>query len=183
MELKNILIHEYFTTADRQPYDYLFKYSESSKDVFKLGDLINRPFGAVKDFQFKMNQGITISDLIDFIVLLTGQTIKQVCNYKITDLIHCNGYVKNQIEFINSLEETNLISPYDPIADEADVSRFNKFGYIVQLDSLAGGDLTKYEGIRAMPYIDCFTKLLLEKERAEFMEQVNKIRTKRYGKV
>ncbi|MBD1394596.1 hypothetical protein [Mucilaginibacter glaciei] len=48
---------------------------------------------------------------------------------------------------------------------------FEKFKYINTVNSLAGGDITKWESILAMPYERILTKLLLNKTEAEYQKR------------
>jgi hypothetical protein len=57
----------------------------------------------------------------------------------------------------------------------AGIQAFEKFRYINTVNSLAGGDITKWQLILAMPYERILTKLLLNKTEAEYQ--------KRYGEM
>jgi len=57
----------------------------------------------------------------------------------------------------------------------AGIQSFEKFRYINTVNALAGGDITKWELILAMPYERVLTKLLLNKTEAEYQ--------KRYGEM
>lgn len=51
----------------------------------------------------------------------------------------------------------------------------NRFGYRTTLDSLAGGDVTKYEEILNMPYSHFYTKLVMDKATAEYQERLREL--------
>jgi len=59
---------------------------------------------------------------------------------------------------------------------EADPSGFEIFGAMVTVDNLAGGDVTKWEEVKAMPYETIFAKLLLIKTRIEYDKRLAEIR-------
>ena len=50
----------------------------------------------------------------------------------------------------------------------AGIRAFGKFSYINTVNALAGGDLTKWSLVLAMPYERVLTKLLLNKAEAEY---------------
>jgi len=76
-----------------------------------------------------------------------------------------------------------LTGAVDADAEQAEVERFDKFGYWIQIDKLAGGDPLKYEGVMNLTYQDCFTKLYYEVEKADYQETLNKIKSRKNGKV
>lgn len=54
---------------------------------------------------------------------------------------------------------------------KAGIRAFEKFKYINTVNSLAGGDITKWHEILAMPYDRVLTKLLLNKTEAEYQRR------------
>jgi hypothetical protein len=53
----------------------------------------------------------------------------------------------------------------------AGIKSFEKFKYINTVNSLANGDLTKWNDILNMPYERVLTKLLLNKAEAEYQRR------------
>lgn len=53
----------------------------------------------------------------------------------------------------------------------AGIQAFEKFKYINTINALAGGDVTKWHLILAMPYERVLTKLLLNKTEAEYQKR------------
>ena len=84
-----------------------------------------------------------------------------------------------QVERINKIENS-LLSHY-PSEDElaAGMDRFGKYSPILQVDSLAGGDILKYEKIRQLTYSDCLTKLALDKERNDYQKDYQSIMSRK----
>lgn len=183
MELKNIAIYQYFELADQSEYDYLLKYCTDSKDVFSIGDFTALSFGIVKDLQYKFSRGLMVKEIIDAFCEIKAIELKDFAKTKWFDFVKACNHLKKQIEFINSIEDSALTSGGDARLEEAGIDRFNKFGYVIQVDKLAGGDVTKYEQVKNLPYSDCFAKLYLEKERDEFNEAYRKILNRQHGKV
>jgi hypothetical protein len=54
---------------------------------------------------------------------------------------------------------------------KAGIQAFEKFKYINTVNSLAGGDLTKWDTILNMPYERVLTKLLLSKTESEYQKR------------
>ena len=57
----------------------------------------------------------------------------------------------------------------------AGIHTFEKFKYINTVNSLAGGDITKWTDILNMPYDRILTKLLLNKTEAEYQRKYNEL--------
>jgi hypothetical protein len=57
----------------------------------------------------------------------------------------------------------------------AGIQAFDKFKYINTLNSLAGGDITKWALILNMPYERILTKLLLNKTEAEYQRKYSEL--------
>ncbi|GAC1312334.1 MAG: hypothetical protein NVSMB24_33620 [Mucilaginibacter sp.] len=58
---------------------------------------------------------------------------------------------------------------------KAGIQSFEKFKYINTVNSLAGGDLTKWTKILNMPYERVLTKLLLSKAEAEYQRRYSEL--------
>ncbi len=72
-------------------------------------------------------------------------------------------------------ENKLLASVPTALEKKAGIKSFEKFKYINTVNSLAGGDITKWSLILNMPYERILTKLLLNKTEAEYQ--------KRYGEL
>lgn len=60
---------------------------------------------------------------------------------------------------------------------KAGIQAFEKFKYINTVNSLAGGDVTKWADILNLPYERMFTKLLLNKTEAEYQRRYTDLLT------
>jgi len=58
---------------------------------------------------------------------------------------------------------------------KAGIQAFEKFKYINTVNALAGGDITKWSVILAMPYDRVLTKLLLNKTEAEYQRRYSEL--------
>lgn len=183
MEIENIIIAKYFELQDRKTYDYIINYSTDSKDLFNIGDFTNLTFGVVKDMQYKFNKGIGIKSILEFISNHTEQELSEIGKTNFMDFVKAFNYIKKQIEFINTIEENSLVGVMDADAEQAGVDRFDKYGYWIQIDKLAGGDPLKYEAVKNLTYLDCHTKLYYEVEKEDYNSTLNKIRNRKHGKV
>jgi len=58
---------------------------------------------------------------------------------------------------------------------KAGIQSFEKFKYINTINSLAGGDITKWGEILNIPYERILTKLLLNKTEAEYQKRYSEL--------
>jgi len=72
--------------------------------------------------------------------------------------------------------ENRLLTSLPTILEKkAGIQSFEKFKYINTVNSLAGGDITKWAEILNMPYERVLTKLLLNKTEAEYQKRYSEL--------
>ena len=177
MKLINIRLHEFnaLTHEEAEPYLFALKYSKESepRDVLGFGDITKKTFGEVKDIQYIL----TRQDAIDRLIKIIGY--KSLKNISVFDFFAHYRYICAEVERVNQIENELLSHEPTPEEVEAGLDGFGRFSSILQIDSLAGGDVLKYNQIRALPYEDGLTKLALDKERSEYQRRFNKILTRK----
>jgi hypothetical protein len=181
MKLANISFLEYYNLKDRDDYNFALKYAEiKERDLLNIGLFTSLSFGFVKDVQteFNTNGFIPWNEFFQFIHDLTGIHKNKLAIKKLFDLHAFRLYFYKQVEYINELEKNNLGHTSDPDEMAAGIEDFGKYGAFIQFDNLAKGDVLKYDQVRQIEYNVCFTKLLLDAERLEFQERLNKIKSK-----
>ena len=84
-----------------------------------------------------------------------------------------NGIAKSILE-ITEIENNAL--GHTPTGDEIiaseEVGGFDSFGYLPELDKLAGGDILKYDAIRKQSWSDCFSKLAYESRQMRYQNKM-----------
>ena len=144
------------------------------KDHYKFGQMVKRTFYEVKELQRLFYEPDHFQELIKYILTFVTEKDPDVPKF-----FSFMNYLRKEISLINEIEEAAL--SYYPTSDEhrAGVERFAKYGYMMPIDSLAGGDVLKYELIKKVPYEVAFTKLSMEKDRADFDKALFEIRKPR----
>lgn len=71
-----------------------------------------------------------------------------------------------QKQFENEIEASHV---------EAGIEIFNKYGDMNNLETLSLGDVTKWEGIKAIDRGTIYAKLMFNKDRHEFQRKLNEI--------
>ena len=156
---------------------FALKYSNKTKprDVYNIGRLTKRSFYDVKELQRLLYDPDGFYKSIKFVLDLIN-----VKNPDLFEFFAFFNYCKLEIEKVTEME-TNGLS-YNPSADEerAGIDRFNKFGYLTAIDSLAGGDVLKWPEIRNMEYEAAFSKLMLDKERSDFDRELFRVQSRKH---
>jgi hypothetical protein len=178
MEIRDITLKEYFELEDRSEYDFVMKYSQrfnEPTDIFGMGELTNRSFGFVKDLQYTFSEGVEWKELINFVEVLTGETQRKLIEYRFIDWCKFMAFMVESLGTISKLEE-HLVYQTTGADEDAGISNLNKFGVFIQIDTLAKGDIRLYEQIRGLKYDLCFTKLLMDKEIQEYINNRSKVK-------
>jgi len=175
IELLPLTVAEYSNLENTRDYDfamlYAFKFTDPV-DEYNVGDVMELPFGFIKDFQFELEHGLTFAKLVDFVLQYTGK--KTVGPQPLDKFCRFANYLKKSIEDIIEIENQTL--SYEPSDKEqnAGMDRFKDLGVYLQIRSLTGGDVTKVESVRALPYSLCFTELFAAKQLYEYNKELNK---------
>ena len=87
---------------------------------------------------------------------------------------HCQTFFYLLSKIIET--ENKLLSSVPTVLEKrAGVQSFEKFKYINTVNSLSGGDVTKWPEILNMPYERVLTKLLLNKCEAEYQKRYSEL--------
>lgn len=102
-------------------------------------------------------------------------TLEELNAYNPKQLLYFTLWVMDALEEINEMEMTNLQSFPEPDMVNAGINELNQFGILNTIDSLAKGDILKWDLVVKKPYYDVFTKLLKDKKEAEFNKRYTKL--------
>lgn len=177
--IKNFRLKEFYKQSEELQEEYinLLRFSNpipTAKQLWSLRlrdvDFIKTSFGSGDD-----------SDLIDIVARVQGIEAEDVYNLKIVEFFGLIADVKKQLKEINEVEAVALTPSGANFKWEAvnGSEKMSKFGIYNTLDSLALGDITKYETIMEMEYSEVFTVLYMKKTRAELDEEMSKLTIKK----
>ncbi len=99
---------------------------------------------------------------------------------KITEFYALLNSITKQLENLIALEERELTPKHSDHKWELveGSKRLSKMGAIATIDSLAGGDILKWQKVIELPYITVFNKLRLDRIKADIQGDMEKIKTK-----
>jgi hypothetical protein len=180
VNVKNISYKEYFELKDSTMYDYYLEYGEfEPEDTLNIGSFFDLTFGFVKDMQYYASEGLNWQVFFESVSEVTGKDIKELSDMSLFDLHKCRLYCIEEVKRINEIEVNNLGHQPSAAEERADISRFNSYGPFIQFDKLAGGNVLKFDKIKELKYDFCFTKLKLEADRDSYMEDYQRIISKK----
>ena len=177
-EIEIISMLDYINLQDKSLYNYVSNYSSKlnePKDVFKFDSLKNKTFGEVKDIQYFFQKGINWMDLINFVETYCEIDAKESVKTGFFEWCQFRRYIESELDGIYKIEM--LLNYQSTGKDEsAGIDKLAKYGVLIQIDQLALNDITKRKEVRAINYMEAFTKLLKDKEIDEYTQQLNKIK-------
>lgn len=90
-------------------------------------------------------------------------------------------WIREQYKKINELESSYLVTIPDPKLLQAGIKDLDVLGDVNTVDSLAGGDILKWEKIRKLPYSEVFNKLLKNTIEARINKKLVELNKKKFS--
>ena len=136
--------------------------------------IFNMRFRDVQDLKDLMVSG-TVADIVRCVEICCGS----IEDMRILEFFRYLNSIKDQLESIAHAEEVSLSSDRPNFKWEAvnGSERMKRFGVYNTLDSLAGGDILKWDAVLDLEYADVFTKLYMEKTKADIESEMNQLKT------
>lgn len=182
-----------FLSLENQIIDDYLPILELLSPVAEVDDPISETFGKLKipsvrslkwgkvvTLKHLLSEGTTEA-IIEAVSIITKLPKESVYHFTIIPFYSIyNGMLAQLIE-INNMEVNELYSEdEDVVMIEAQANeRMAKYGVINTIDSLAGGDITKWAEIEELPYMVVFTKLRMEKTRGDIKRDVKAIQERK----
>ena len=171
--------------SEEKKRDYIFLVDFGIFDGEKLKEddyiygkpMSELPFEKVKTFMTLYAAG-DIQQIMQEIMDELG--LEYILGMKAWQVILSFRKILHDIENLIDIENRTLVSQFPSefsgLAEQVDFTMFNQEYF--QLNDLAGGDITKFDTIRKMPYKECFVQLLYIFKNNEFEKAVTKSMTK-----
>lgn len=153
------MVNEILNNINKENFDLLLKLGKRGNYLYEieLPGLIYMSYGFVKiELPDLLTKG-SIQDLIQSLCKERNIAFKEAVSEKeITALVL---WLKDELEQIFKLESEYLSNPPEPDMIAAGVKELDEMGEINVIDSLAGGDVLKWDLVKALPYHVVFDKL------------------------
>jgi hypothetical protein len=182
VDQKTVLNVSYREILDLPVNDFVY-YKQLGKslkpDNGGLPDVELWNFGKVKELQYIMRESVVyeqVPNILAFVYENTkpGYHFSQKWYKTIAKYNHVLKEMEKIVEKEKALE-------YEPDADQisAGIENFAQFGPFATIDSLADGNVLLYDEIEAKPYNLIFTKLLHERVKSEYINNLTAIKSKK----
>lgn len=163
-------------------FDLIRKFGKRKKELFgkEPRQLIYLPYGFVKiDLPEMLNEA-------DFENVVFECFEKKVSKKKIRKLEQTESipfvlWVYDELQNIIKIEKEYLTSNPEPDLVHAGIDRLNELGETNLIDTLAGGDILKWEKVKQMPYhviFDKQRKMKLESDIQKNLARIQKEKAK-----
>ena len=181
----DIAYNQYVAMSEEKKRDYIFliDFGKFNGEKLKEEDYIygkplaELPWGKVKTFMTLYAAG-DIQQIMQEIMDELG--LEFILGMKAWAVILSFRKILHDIENLIDIENNTLVSQYPSeyggLAEQVDFSAFSTEYF--QLNDLTGGDITKFDTIRKIPYKECFVQLLYIFKNNEFEKAVTKSMTK-----
>lgn len=155
-------------------YVNILQYSLPIDTENKVFDLSLREVEFIKTHLFSDNT----EDLIEIISTVQNLTASEVYELPITTFYGLHKSITEQIKTIvegeeNALRSTHINFKWEQVRGSERLSRFGIYNII---DSLAGGDILKYDTIFELPYAVVMQKLIMDKIKDDLQLEMGKIK-------
>ena len=144
--------------------DSIIKYGKRS-DTYKgvKYDFIRLPYWLVK---VELASALQEGNLFKAVEIVVGEEVEQDKESASFAL-----WLFDSFRQILEMEEKALSSKPNQKLIDAGIERMNIFGELNIINTLANGDLLKYEAVKKLPYEDVFNKLLMDKIESEINKE------------
>lgn len=193
MKLERLTLGQVLQLSDSTDYFTVAKFL-LPKNIFKIKPLEEQTFGLIKEMQ---QAGEQPDKMVDFFVRLRkdepipelvidgnkatterlsreDEDIARVMALDFLNFFHQWHWITNHLRVITKRESDFLGHEPTPKEEQAGIENLYKYGAFATIDILAGGDPLRYEAIEAIDYLVIFTKLRMEKERADYQINLNR---------
>ena len=178
MKITNYKLIEFMNQPPELVQEYLvalryLKPRETAREVFSMKlkevEMIKRTLNSGED-----------RDLLKIVAAVQDISEEVVLDLPIIEFFGLIASIREQMKVINQAEENGLKPSHINVKWEAvnGSERMARFGIYNTLESLSGGDATKYDFYMNMDYSEVFTILLMRKTASDLQHEMNQIKTK-----
>lgn len=166
----------YIEGLSAEEFNQILKYGKTSNVIgqYESKKFIELPYGIVKRELPILQKGSKFQEMILAVLNCQFENVN-IDNVSGNDLMAFLLWIKQQLEFIYSIELKYLSTDPDLKMMAAGLHKLNELGELPIIDQLAKGDILKYDLIEALPYFKVYEKLKLDKINSEISKAYEEI--------
>ena len=144
--------------------------------TIEIGPVRDLLFCDVTNIRHAFNDGSTDA-ILEAVELATGLSRKQLLRLRISQFYGLLAAIKEDVIAIHHMEESELSDVNFDINLELvnAKERMARYGTLNILDSLANGDILRWQEIEKLPYMTVFTKLKMDREKSNIQHEITQI--------
>lgn len=119
--------------------------------------------------------------IIESVKLVSGLAENEILSLTITKFYGIINYIKEDLIALSYMEMNELSDDsFDINLESINANgRMAKFGVLNTIDSLAKEDILRWEEIEKLPYMTVFTKLMMDKEKADIQRELAELQKRK----
>lgn len=120
----------------------------------------------------------TTEDLLRAFEIMYKCKTRDIMRMEVTQFYRCMIFITNEVDKVMRLEQHHWkVAPteYDGRLQEAGVKELEMFGDLPMIDSLAGGDILRYNDIEGLNYLDAHYILWYRATQANIQNRFQKL--------
>jgi hypothetical protein len=172
MEINNYKLKEFLQQSPEliEEYSTILTLSNPTPTKHNLQDL---KFSEVEFVKQNLGKEDALEEVFD---LMDNSELLEI---KVVQFYGKLNFIKEQLEQVVRVEEEHLTSKHTDFKWEAveGSKRLSGLGILPLVDSLAQGDILKYDEILNLPYTTVLKKLILDTLKSDIQKDMDKIKT------
>lgn len=143
-----------------------------------LPSVLDWGYGKVKELHIMYEEAMTMERIPVLLAFVYDEHVEAYWQMKWYEVFKMFNHITKEMKLISEKEK---VLSYEPDGDQlaAGVERLGKFGIFATVDTLADGDPTRYPEIENIPYKIIFSKLYYDREKAEYIKNLQGIKSKK----
>ena len=156
-----------------ESYSNLLKHLDPVPTKHKLQDLSLRQVETIKQ---GLNEPDVLPEVFEYIQEIKKEEFEDI---RIVEFYGLLNDITRQIKNLVGMEEQELVSEHSDFKWEAvdGSKRLGVLGILPMIDTLAGGDILKYEQILDLPYLTVFNTLRMRRIQGDIERDMQKVKT------
>jgi hypothetical protein len=181
MELQNIPFNQLLQLSEADGYQYIYaikfgKFLNNPVDHLAIGELRQRTFGEVKDWQSMHEGGLVLRDYPVALSIFFDKPLPELYALGVVEVCQTVAYLCEQIRNICAVEREALVRKPTIKEVKAGLDRFNRYGSWPQLYSIATTFGKSIQEVRRWSYNECFVILCYQKDYSEYQTDFLKVK-------
>lgn len=185
MELINVSIKQFLSvdsSIDYEVYAYILKQVRPAETLLDITmpKLVEQPYKYILSIEslFKQIESRPYA-LIEIVAICLQVETEKLEPIGVFEFYPVFNSIQQQYIDLVTREKKFLSHDPEPEELEAGLENLGKFGRLMTVDALSGGDILRHNQIIELPYSRIFTKLYMDSEKAKIQKELYRIKSRK----